>query len=52
MVAATYGGVVFWDQEADQYRVVTQDMGLASNAVYAVDIDAEGSYWFGDFGRG
>ena len=47
MVAATYGGVVFWDPETHQYHVETKDSGLASNFVYAVDIDAEGNYWFG-----
>jgi ligand-binding sensor domain-containing protein len=44
--AATYGGLVQWHGEGD-YRIYTVRDGLASQAVAALALDAEGRLWLG-----
>lgn len=45
--AATDGGVVVWDEPANDYAKFTVEHGLADNEVTAVSVGPDGTIWFG-----
>lgn len=48
--AATDGGAIFWDLEAQTYTRYLTEHGLPDNKVTSVVVDASGDAWFGTLG--